>query len=379
MLTSWPSSFLIAGVNRGDGQARGIAQPLVQRLAGERSLVAIFLPPGAADEAAHHALDVDALRASDMHRARQPVVAHRLGNRLLQSGSRWFGMIARGLREPPARHLREHGALPGNRRRQDHVEDAQAVGRDHQQRAVGELEGVAHLAAPEEVQVTDVGGAHHLHQLILPPARPASIASCGRRSIRSAALRCRRGQTETPVRLVDVGEVGLDVETVRDGRLRKRGGDLGVDRHQVAERAFIVARPGGERLHGAVGALARPLRLDDQRGEHLLREDDAAVQLDVRRHVLGLDAKPFDDARGETHDVVAERAGVGEDHALRRRVGDVALVPERDVLHRGHRVAAEHAREPADALAQDRDCACGASTTSPSGAARTAPRPRRPR
>jgi hypothetical protein len=36
----------------------------------------------------------------------------------------------------------------------------------------------------------------------------------------------------------------------------------------------------------------------------------------------------------------------GQDHALDRRVRDVALVPERDVLERGHRVGADHARQP---------------------------------
>ena len=47
---------------------------------------------------------------------------------------------------------------------------------------------------------------------------------------------------------------------------------------------------------------------------------------------------------------VERHAGVGEDHALDRRVADVALVPERLVLERRRRVAAHHAREAGDVL-----------------------------
>src|ERR1700681_1106765 len=151
----------------------------MELLTRERSLVAVFLPTRTADESAHHALDVDTLCASDVHGAGQPVAAHRLRDRLLDVVEEVVGHDAGGLPEPPPRHLREHGALSRNRCWQDHVEDAQPVGGNHQQGAVGELKGIAHLAAPEEVQVADIGGAHHLHQLILPPARPASSANAG--------------------------------------------------------------------------------------------------------------------------------------------------------------------------------------------------------
>ena len=45
---------------------------------------------------------------------------------------------------------------------------------------------------------------------------------------------------------------------------------------------------------------------------------------------------------------------VGADHALDRRVRDVALVPERDVLERGAGVGAQQARDAAQVLGQDR-------------------------
>ena len=58
---------------------------------------------------------------------------------------------------------------------------------------------------------------------------------------------------------------------------------------------------------------------------------------------------------------------VGKHDALDRRVADVALVPERDVLERRRRVAAHHAREPARRSRSATGCACAASPRSPSG------------
>ena len=49
-----------------------------------------------------------------------------------------------------------------------------------------------------------------------------------------------------------------------------------------------------------------------------------------------------------------ERRRVGQHDALGRGVRDVALVPQRHVLEAGDGVAAQHAREAADALARDR-------------------------
>ncbi len=60
---------------------------------------------------------------------------------------------------------------------------------------------------------------------------------------------------------------------------------------------------------------------------------------------------PRHDEGEEVEHVVEEDAGVGEDDALDGGVGDVALVPEGDVLEGGDGVAAEEAGEAADALA----------------------------
>ena len=182
--------------------------------------------------------------------------------------------------------------LPGNRCRQHDVERAQTIGGDHQQRAVGELEGVAHLAATEQVQAPDVGAAQHLHQFILPPAMPASDGEHRRLSPTAPLLlltwkvqdggrsrRCARGTVSTSKQWAIVASDSAP----------EISGSVG---DEVAERRLVVARARGERLHGAVRALARPLRFDDERGEHLLREHDAAVQLDVLGIRSGLTRSP---------------------------------------------------------------------------------------
>ena len=61
-----------------------------------------------------------------------------------------------------------------------------------------------------------------------------------------------------------------------------------------------------------------------------------------------------DEAGGAAQHEVGERGRVGRDHALDRRVRDVALVPQRHVLERRHGVAAQQARQARQVLAQDR-------------------------
>ena len=58
---------------------------------------------------------------------------------------------------------------------------------------------------------------------------------------------------------------------------------------------------------------------------------------------------------GEPREREVERhGGVGPDHALDRGMRDVALVPERHVLHRRRHIGAHHAGEPGDVLRQHR-------------------------
>ena len=63
---------------------------------------------------------------------------------------------------------------------------------------------------------------------------------------------------------------------------------------------------------------------------------------------------PADDPREAPQHVIERDEAVGQNHALDRRVRDVALVPERDVLERRLAVAANQAREADNLLAADR-------------------------
>ena len=63
---------------------------------------------------------------------------------------------------------------------------------------------------------------------------------------------------------------------------------------------------------------------------------------------------PGDDAREAAQHVIEGDEAVGQDHALDRRVRDVALVPQRDVLERRHGVGAQQPRQADDLLAADR-------------------------
>ena len=65
-------------------------------------------------------------------------------------------------------------------------------------------------------------------------------------------------------------------------------------------------------------------------------------------------SKPVDQAGHPHQHVVEQDRRVGEDHPLGARVADVALVPERLVLERGVRVAAQQPGQTGDPLREDR-------------------------
>ena len=78
------------------------------------------------------------------------------------------------------------------------------------------------------------------------------------------------------------------------------------------------------------------------------------ARLEVLAHPLLADDEPLDEPREPVEHVVDGEERVGQDDALGRRVRDVALVPEGDVLEPDERVRPHDAREPADALGGDR-------------------------
>ena len=78
-----------------------------------------------------------------------------------------------------------------------------------------------------------------------------------------------------------------------------------------------------------------------------------AGELEVGGHPVGWRPSRARPQREVLH-VVEQDRRVGQHDPLGARVRDVALVPQRDVLEPGLGVAAQHARQPADALGGDR-------------------------
>ena len=76
-------------------------------------------------------------------------------------------------------------------------------------------------------------------------------------------------------------------------------------------------------------------------------------QVDVFQHVFWKNDEVLQDVAEAVEHVVEQNGGVGEHDALGGGVGDVALVPERDVLVGADHVAAEDSRAAAHVLAAD--------------------------
>ena len=160
-----------------------------------------------------------------------------------------------------------------------------------------------------------------------------------------------------------------DVE-IEDLIQRGRGqrGGVGVGLEQRSQRPLLVPGAQGVSLHDGVGVLAAQAGLD-QPQEHAAREHEAVRRLEVPQHPLGVHLEPLDQPAGAVEHVVEGDRRVGQDDPLGRRVRDVALVPEGDVLEADERVR-RAARARGRRCARTRSgCACAASPRSPSGRA----------
>ena len=142
---------------------------------------------------------------------------------------------------------------------------------------------------------------------------------------------------------------------------------VGIDREQLPQRAALVG--GAERgpLDDRVGVLAGEASSLDEGDEDPAARVEPQASLDVLAHPLAADEQALDESGHLDQHVVEEDRRIGQDHPLRRRMADVALVPERLVLEGRVGVAAQQPGEPGDPLREDRDFACGASPMSPSG------------
>src|SRR3954469_995954 len=184
-------------------------------------------------------------------------------------------------------------------------------------------------------------------------ARPSTTAvlqprRAGLRSERSGGgRRQRRDRVEAPDDPRVVAGVVAEVEEHVEIEPEVAGGE------QLAQMRAAVPRALGVLLDDPVRLVARVPALD-QGEQHPLGEQRAVREVEVRAHAIGVDDEAADDPQREVLHVVEQDRRVRQDHALGARVRDVALVPERDVLDARLRVAAQHAREAADALAHDR-------------------------
>src|SRR5581483_6545630 len=149
---------------------------------------------------------------------------------------------------------------------------------------------------------------------------------------------------------VDVLRVGIEIEHGVEVDVRR---DLVVCTHELAEVELFVPGSHGVSLHEPVRVVAAETGLDE--GEQdALAEEEVVARLEVAAHTLGSDDEALDEPCEAVAHVVEREEGVGYDDALGRRVGDVALVPQRDVLEADERGPAHDARETADALRHDR-------------------------
>ena len=128
---------------------------------------------------------------------------------------------------------------------------------------------------------------------------------------------------------------------------------LGIGLEQGEEIALALPDLHGVLLHQLVGVLARHALLR-QRDQHALRMHQPAEPVEVLAHVAGIDHELVDHAGEPVEREIERHRGVRPDHALDRGMRNVALVPERDVLHRRHRIGAHHAGEPGEVLRQHR-------------------------
>ena len=139
-------------------------------------------------------------------------------------------------------------------------------------------------------------------------------------------------------------EDGVEVDSIRD---------LGFAADELAEVDLLVARAHRVALHEAVRIVAREPGLDE-REQHALAEEQVVARVEVAPHPLGTDDEALDQPGEPGEHVVECEERVRDYDTLGRRVRDVALVPESDVLEADSGSRADDAREPTDPLGDHR-------------------------
>ena len=141
-----------------------VLQAFRHRLAGYGASPAVVAPSGACDEAAHDALDVDAVGALDDHGAAGEFVGDA---EVVAVGGETYEVVrddVLGHVEPELGNLGKDCALLRDSGGQDDVECGDAVGGDHKKQAVAEVVGVADFAL---VQAVGQGGFSNCGHFLL--------------------------------------------------------------------------------------------------------------------------------------------------------------------------------------------------------------------
>ena len=159
MFSSWPVVALVEGVKMGSGKASDSFRPGGKRDAADLAGGLVFLPGGAGDVAAHHALDREHFGALHQHGASAQLVGILADRRriLVDLGrDQVVGDDIGEVIEPEQGNLGQDAALVGNAGGQNVVEGGDAVGGDEEQLLVAEAVHIAHLAAGMKVEIGEV-------------------------------------------------------------------------------------------------------------------------------------------------------------------------------------------------------------------------------
>jgi len=148
-------------------------------------------------------------------------------------------------------------------------------------------------------------------------------------------------------------QLAVRVEKFVEPRGRHGCGNLRVPLEFGAERAAL--RPDGHRrcLHLRIGVLAAHARLRELQ-QHMLREDEAAQTVEIPPHGFRINDQLLHHAREPVEREIEGDCRIRADHPLDGRMGDIPLMPERDILKRGNDGRAHHARKPGQVFRQHR-------------------------
>jgi len=160
------------------------------------------------------------------------------------------------------------------------------------------------------------------------------------------AERARKNRIDVP-RVIGFIEQRLDLVRAEPRR------DPGVSLEIVDKPTF--AAPGGHRaaLDEGIGVLARDALLG-QGEQNALRMNEAAEAVEIFAHPFRIDDEIFDDARKAMQREIKMDRRVRANPAFNRGMGNIALVPERHILHGRDDAHAHQTRKAGEIFGQHR-------------------------